>query len=106
MIYYEKEILKNIEKKKVPALVFEHINNAFIAILCVLKIQILVISIGNILTRISMGKENEIPNFTNTSLTTKAKVWAEKEQAAILAIHRKKPIMKAKKPPNPSLLKL
>lgn len=32
MIYFENEILKNIEKRKVPVNVFEHINNAFIAI--------------------------------------------------------------------------
>lgn len=39
------------------------------------------------------------------SITT-TKAWAEKENVAIFAIHRKKPIIKARKPPSASLLKL
>ena len=97
------DIINNI---KIPISKNVDVNNALIAILCVLKIQILVINIGNMLIRIIMGEVNEILNFLKISLITKAKVWAEKEQAAILAIHKKKPIIKARNPPNPSLLKL
>ncbi len=38
--------------------------------------------------------------------TTTVRAWAENENVAILAIHRKKPIIKAKNPPKASLLKL
>ena len=59
--------------------------------------NIINIAIGNIKNSDKKGKKISI---------IIAKAWAENEQVAIFAIHRKKPIIKAKNPPTPSLLKL
>ena len=81
-------------------------NNVLIAIFCVLKITKLVNNIGKIDIKVITVFESGMLNLAKTSLNTIAKVWAEKAHIATFAIHKKKPIIKAKKPPIPSFPKL
>jgi len=91
--------MKNIN---IPIRIRVDINKALMAIFCVLKITRPVNNKGKILIRLIY--RGSIP--PKTWSITKAKVCAENEQAAILAIQKKNPIINAKKPPKPSLVKL
>jgi hypothetical protein len=79
---------------------------ALTVIFCLLKNIKLVKRIGKIDIRVINISEIGMFNLLKTSLITKANVCAENEHVAIFAIHKKKPIIKAKNPPIPSLLKL
>ena len=97
------EIIKNANKlinTKVNS------NKVLIAIFCVLKIKMLVKSIGKIDIIVTIISEIGRLNLVKTSLNTAANICAENAHVAILAIHKKKPIRKARNPPRPSLLKL
>ena len=97
------EIIKNANKlinMKVNS------NKVLIAIFCVLKIIMLVKSIGKIDITVTITSEIGRFNLVKTSLNTAANICAENAHVATFAIHKKKPIIKAKNPPRPSLLKL
>jgi hypothetical protein len=82
------------------------ISKTFVAIFFFLKIIMLVKIIGKIEIKVINTSGIGKLSLVKTSLNTKAKVCAENEHVAIFAIHRKKPIIKAKNPPIPSFPKL
>ena len=97
------EIIKNANKlinMKVNS------NKALVAILFFLKIMMLVKRMGKMEINVTIISEIGRFNLVKTSLNTDANICAENAHVAIFAIHKKKPIIKAKKPPIPSLPKL
>ena len=79
------------------------LTRALSASLWVLNTTIVVNNINS--TAITIEKFCMIGDGKKALITTK-KAWAEKENVPILAIHKKNPIINAKKPPKASLLKL
>ena len=92
---------ENVKKVKIPINTIVRKIRLFKAIFCVLNTTMLINNIEAkaimILIEASAG---------NIRYITKAKAKDEKTTVPILAIQKKKPIMYAKNPPNPSLLKL
>ena len=91
--------MMKIKKKTIRLIV--KIIKVLIANLWVLKKTILI----NKTAEIAISRAYDA-NSGKMRIIIIVRAWAEKEQVAMLAIHRKKPIIKAENPPIPSLLKL
>ena len=90
-----------MKMEKIVIRVIVKIIKVLIANLWVLKNTTLV----NITAIIATGMINGSKNGKKIMIII-VNTWAEKEHVAIFAIKRKTPIIKAEKPPMPSLLKL
>ena len=76
-----------------------------IAILWVLKTKIAIPKIAIIAIGIEIRYDNDIKKGKKMSIIVITKAKAEKVHVAMFATQKKNPVMKAEKPPIPSLLK-